>query len=438
MNKKIIVASLANIANKLDSNKLYTKANEITKIMVKIAQEEDPGQDTGLDDHGLNDTRKRIDKFLELQTKIKTITNLDELYTLKNQLLNNPSFRENETSDLVDDINAKIIDLEYDVLHKFEQMISKPYFESNIAKFKAMGQAIESNPEFKTLNKNTQQKIRSYYFNLDKKIQTRVQEREKIPLLNSDAMINKPDQISNFVIKNMQYEINKIINKKTFEPIMQEYLSNFLESETLSESEFQRQRNHLIKLYFPTYVNQDGSINDPGNIPQLKNISRFISDPKNVGVKQSIKVLEQRAIVDDLMDEFSKFQQMANTILENAKEYARTKSEKNFKPLQEITVPRVDFAPSRTINNLNTFINNNAKSLSKSVSDANKLLAFANDALQKVESVLSGTVNPDPNAKIEDLFTSPLFALPQTDEEMQKFINRPDTPLYPGSRPPEQ
>jgi cell division protein FtsB len=44
----------------------------------------------------------------------------------------------------------------------------------------------------------------------------------------------------------------------------------------------------------------------------------------------------------------------------------------------------------------------------------------------------------DPNAKIEDLFTSPLFALPQTDEEMQKFINRPDTPLYPGSRPPEQ
>ena len=74
---------------------------------------------------------------------------------------------------------------------------------------------------------------------------------------------------------------------------MQEYLSNFLESETLSESEFQRQRNHLIKLYFPTYVNQDGSINDPGNIPQLKNISRFISDPKNVGVRQSIKVLEQ-------------------------------------------------------------------------------------------------------------------------------------------------
>ena len=73
----------------------------------------------------------------------------------------------------------------------------------------------------------------------------------------------------------------------------------------------------------------------------------------------------------------------------------------------------------------------------KTVSDANKLLAFANDANQKVERVLFGTVNPDPNAKIEDLTISPLFELPQTDEGMQKFINSPDTPLYPGSRPPE-
>ncbi len=146
MNKKIIVASLAKIANKLDSNKLYSKANEITEIMLKIAQEEDPGQNTGLDDYRKNEFVKRDQQLTEFQSKIKTTTKLDELYTLRNQLLNNPSFGENDTSDLVDDINAKIIDLEYDVLHKFEQMISKPYFESNIAKFKAMGQAIESNP----------------------------------------------------------------------------------------------------------------------------------------------------------------------------------------------------------------------------------------------------------------------------------------------------
>jgi hypothetical protein len=436
MNKKIIIASLNKIANELDNIGSFVDANEVTKIMVKIAQE-DPGQNDEIYDDTLNESVKRNQKITEFQSKIKTTTKLDELYNLKNQLLNNPSFGESDTQTLIDDINAKITDLEFDVLHKFEQMISKPYFESNIEKFKAMGQAIESNPEFKTLNKNTQQKIRSYYFNLDKKIQTRVQERENTPLLNSEAMKDRPDQISNFVIKNMQYEINKILNKKTFQPIMQDYLSNFLESETLSESEFQRQRNYLIKLYYPANVNKDGSINDPGNDVQLRNLAQRVSDPKNVGVRQSIKALEQRTIVEDLMDEFTKFGQMANTILENAKEYARTKSEKNFKPLEEITVPRVDFAPSRTINNLNTFIYNNAKSLSKSVSDANKLLAFANDANQKVERVLFGTVNPDPNAKIEDLTISPLFELPQTDEGMQKFINSPDTPLYPGSRPPE-
>ena len=436
MNKKIIIASLNKIANELDNIGSFVDANEVTKIMVKIAQE-DPGQENEIFNDTLNESVKRNQKITEFQSKINTTTKLDELYNLKNQLLNNPSFGESDTQTLIDDINAKITDLEFDVLHKFEQMISKPYFESNIEKFKAMGQAIESNPEFKTLNKNTQQKIRSYYFNLDKKIQTRVQERENTPLLNSEAMKDRPDQISNFVIKNMQYEINKILNKKTFQPIMQDYLSNFLESETLSESEFQRQRNYLIKLYYPAYVNKDGSIEDPGNDVPLRNLAQRVSDPKNVGVRQSIKALEQRTIVEDLMDEFSKFGQMANTIFENAKEYARTKSEKNFKPLEEITVPRVDFAPSRTINNLNTFIYNNAKSLSKSVSDANKLLAFANDANQKVERVLFGTVNPDPNAKIEDLRISPLFELPQTDVEMQKFIDSRDSPLYPGSRPPE-
>lgn len=436
MNKKQVVASLSEIANELDNLGNYNEANVVTKVMSRIAQE-DPGQNDEMFNSSLDESVKRNLKIKEIESKINSTTKLDELYNLRNQLLNNPSFNESDTQTFVENINAKIIDLEFDVLNKYEQMISKPYFESNIEKFKAIGQAIESNPEFKTLNKNTQQKIRSYYFNLDKKIQTRVQERGNVPLLNSDAMKDRPDQISNFVIKNMQYEINKILNKKTFQPLMQDYLSNFLESETLSESEMQRQRNYLIKLYLPAYVNKDGSIKDPGNVPELNNLAYRLSDPKNVGVRQSVKALELRMIVEDLMDEFLKFAEMANTILENAKKYAQTGSEKNFKPLEGITVPRVDFAPSRTINNLNTFIHNNAKSLSKSVSDANKLVTFANDAYQKVERVLSATVNPDPNAKIEDLRISPLFDFPQTDEEMQKFINNADKPLYPGSVPPE-
>ena len=70
MNKKIIVASLANIANKLDSNKLYSKANEITEIMLKIAQEEDSGQNTGLDDYRKNEFVKRDQQLTEFQSKI--------------------------------------------------------------------------------------------------------------------------------------------------------------------------------------------------------------------------------------------------------------------------------------------------------------------------------------------------------------------------------
>ena len=39
MNKKTIVASLAEIANELDKNNLYKEASDITKIMVKVAQQ---------------------------------------------------------------------------------------------------------------------------------------------------------------------------------------------------------------------------------------------------------------------------------------------------------------------------------------------------------------------------------------------------------------
>lgn len=44
MNKKTIVASLAEIANELDKNNLYKEASDITKIMVKVAQQVDANQ----------------------------------------------------------------------------------------------------------------------------------------------------------------------------------------------------------------------------------------------------------------------------------------------------------------------------------------------------------------------------------------------------------
>ena len=44
MNKKTIVASLAEIANELDNNNLHKEASDITKIMVKVAQKADDNQ----------------------------------------------------------------------------------------------------------------------------------------------------------------------------------------------------------------------------------------------------------------------------------------------------------------------------------------------------------------------------------------------------------
>ena len=44
MNKKTIVASLAEIANELDNNNLHKEASDITKVMVKVAQKVDANQ----------------------------------------------------------------------------------------------------------------------------------------------------------------------------------------------------------------------------------------------------------------------------------------------------------------------------------------------------------------------------------------------------------
>jgi hypothetical protein len=40
MNKRIIISSLNEIANELDISNMYSEANTITKVMIKLAQEE--------------------------------------------------------------------------------------------------------------------------------------------------------------------------------------------------------------------------------------------------------------------------------------------------------------------------------------------------------------------------------------------------------------
>ena len=53
MNKKIIVASLSEIANELDNNGHYKEANTVTKVMSRIAQEMPEGEDAEAQQGGL-------------------------------------------------------------------------------------------------------------------------------------------------------------------------------------------------------------------------------------------------------------------------------------------------------------------------------------------------------------------------------------------------
>ena len=430
MNKKIIVASLANIANKLDSNKLYSKANDITEIMLKIAQE-DPGQDdpSKIDPElpPLNQevlkARKEQEKNLELSrqeldTKIDNTNSLDELYKLRDQFIDNPIIDEISLQYHIDAIDEKIALLEMTDLKKFQQLISKPYFESNIKNFQAIGSKIELDPEFVNLHEKTKQKIRSYYSNLAKKIQTRSQERGNIPLLNTDAMTGKPDQISSFVIKNLQYEANKIVSPQTLEPLMTNYTQNMMNFMDSNEAEHQLKIQKVMDTY-----KVDSS--------QAFLLAMDLKDPKQIGMRSFFQSLQEQRAVEDLIEEFKGLKQIASTILENAKKYAQTGSEDSFAKARKLTLPTSNFAPVRTIHNLNNMVHNNYKSLSKSVSSANSLFTAASEAYQKVQSALN------PSRDKDGVKPRSWFDLDNSPEEMRENRNL-YSPLYPGSRPPEQ
>jgi len=49
MNKRQIIASLNNIANTLDNSGLYKEANTITKVMVRIAEEDNSKVDKAIE-----------------------------------------------------------------------------------------------------------------------------------------------------------------------------------------------------------------------------------------------------------------------------------------------------------------------------------------------------------------------------------------------------
>lgn len=88
MNKKTIVASLAEIANELDNNNLHKEASDITKVMVKVAQETDANQVvynvmkrmTGRPDYN---KMKNLGKFIT-----ENYSDLVEAVTLEAQKLN--------------------------------------------------------------------------------------------------------------------------------------------------------------------------------------------------------------------------------------------------------------------------------------------------------------------------------------------------------------
>ena len=424
MNKKIIISSLNKIANELDNIGSFVDANEVTKIMVKIAQE-DPGQNdpelTPPNPEIWQEIQKidknNLQKATELDKKLKDTNSLDELYNLKNELLDNPSFDKIKMQYYINDIDEKITLLEMTVLRKFQQLISKPYFESNIKNFQAIGSKIELDPAFISLHEKTKQKIRLYYTNLAKKIQTRSQERGNIPLLNTDTMQGKPDQISSFVIKNMQYEANKIVNPQTLQPIMQNYLTNILEENNATQLEEDRKYQFVKDTY------------KVEGFDAFQLASR-LKDPKQENMRATFQAYEQDNLIEELIDEFKALKQLSSTILENAKKYAQTGSEDSFERVYKSTLPFTDFAPVRTIYNLKEFVYNNYKSLSKSVSDANKLFIAANEAYQKVENALKGSPN------INRTRNPTWFKLPFSQEEMDENRNL-YSPLYPGSRPPE-
>jgi hexokinase len=231
-------------------------------------------------------------------------------------------------------------------------------------------------------------------------------------------MQGKPDQISSFVIKNMQYEANKIVSPQTLQPIMQNYLANILEENNASELEEERKLRFIKDTY-----KVDGI--------EAYELASVLRDPKQENMRATFQSYEQDLIIEELIEEFEALKKLSSTILENAKKYAQTGSEDSFERVYKSTLPFTDFAPVRTIYNLKEFVYNNYKSLSKSVSSANSLFTAASEAYQKVQSALNPSRDKDgvkPRSWF-DMYNSP--------EEMRENRNL-YSPLYPGSRPPEQ
>jgi hypothetical protein len=431
MNKRQILASLSNIANQLDIDSLYQEANILTEIMVKIAQEEDPGQDDpGQED--LKPENPEIQKeyerltgeerniYVSLFKKRNNANDLDSLYKLKEEILN-ANMNTDHIVELTKNVDDRIANLEKATLEKYQYMVSKPYFETNLVNFTNVGKQIENDPNFKNLHEKTKEKIRLYYSNLSGKIKTRNQERPNEPLQNLSKMKGNPDAIVNFISKNLQYETNKILSPKTLYPMMQDYLQNFSEFENLSEAERKRTLQFVMDKY-------------KVDVYEARKISEDLKNPKNMGVLNLIKTEEIENIIFEMGEIYKNMTEIASGILTNAKKFAATGNASDIIPLDELPTRSSNFAPNRTLYNLLYSIHQNYYDLSKSVSAAENLKKNIDSLFQKVKTSISVIDFENLNDQFDMLKP---FDLPRDLEDMEEQ-RKLYTPLYPGSRPPEQ
>ena len=83
MNKRQILASLNDIANKLDNNSLYKEANAITNVMIKVADEFDIDSDSVAINNKPEELNNPQQTDIQPFIQIRLVTTLDDQYFTK-------------------------------------------------------------------------------------------------------------------------------------------------------------------------------------------------------------------------------------------------------------------------------------------------------------------------------------------------------------------
>jgi hypothetical protein len=203
--------------------------------------------------------------------------------------------------------------------------------------------------------------------------------------------------------------------------MMQDYLQNFSEFENLSEAERKRTLQFVMDKY-------------KVDAYEARKISEDLKNPKNMGVLNLIKTEEIENIIFEMGEIYKNMTEIASGILTNAKKFAATGNASDIIPLDELPTRSSNFAPNRTLYNLLYSIHQNYYDLSKSVSAAENLKKNIDSLFQKVKTAISVIDFENLNDQFDMLKP---FDLPRDLEDMEEQ-RKLYTPLYPGSRPPEQ